>query len=293
MSQINREASIHITESRLAIILTELLYDNPPGELKVSKKAIELANEILIRSKRYSLSTRNILVSNDRLAKQAEKVQKASLDHTMTMAKVIFQVRKTMRHRGIEISKPGTRDWPFIKNITKNAEEFATEEFKDQPIHVAFKYYIQEAMKDMKTFSLARIQSTHAKIMDGYAARKELASDNNQNFTERAFNQYNKMIIDQVGMILTDYSKEPKDYKYFMEVGKECKKLKVSPEDYIKSQFEGLAWTNGVPTPNQLTGSKALERLQKYLFENKMTLSEKPDEINHNFVNRLKNIRQK
>jgi hypothetical protein len=287
MKEPNRDPSIHITESRLRKILEDMFADINLNNLPNHH---ELANELLLRAKKHSLSHRNLLVSNDRQAKQAEKVTKASLDNTMVMAKVIYQVRKSMRHRGIELSKPGSRDWPFIKNITKNAEEFAQEEFKGDPIAQVFQVYIREAMKDLKTFSLAKIQSMHSMILENYDARQLINTNDNLNLTERAFKEYNRLIIEQVGTLLTDYSKDPREYKHFIEVAQECKKLKITPEDYIKSQFEGLAWTNGIPTPKQLIGPKASERLQKYLFENKISLGVST-QINQDRVNKFKALR--
>lgn len=295
---IKREPSVHISQSQLEVILTELIYDNAPGnDIIVPKKIKDLANEILLRGMKHSLSNRNLLVSNDRHAKQVEKITKASLDYTLVMAKIIYQVRKSKRHRGIEMSKPGSRDWPYIKNITKNALEFADDQYPEcaDEIHIPFKHYIEEAMKDMKTFTLAKVQSMHSIIMENYAARIELAANKDGDYTERAFKEYNRLTIDRTGVLLIDYKDDPKEYKYFMEAAKECKKLMVTPEHYINAQFDGLSWANAIPQPKQLIGVKAKERLQKYVVENKIQLGTggSSEEASRERVNKLKNLKQK
>jgi hypothetical protein len=277
MNEPNREASIHITESKLRDILYEV------GVVGTH----DLVNQILLRARKYSLSHRQLLVSNDRQAKQADKITKASLEPTTDMAKTIYMIRKSLRHRGIEISKPGSKDWPYIKNITKNALEF------NETYNITgFKTYIDQAVKEIgKVWSLAKIQSYHLKIIENYAATLQLKNNTQSEFTDRAYREYNRHIIQTTGTILNDYSKEPKEFRYFMDVANICKLLGINPELYITAQFEGLAWAGGIPEPKQLIGPTADKRLQKYLFANKINLKQEP-ERNEEKVNKFKALRK-
>lgn len=278
-----REASIHITESALKGILKKTI----TGKVKDFDL---LVNQILIRAKEYSLSNRSLLATTQKQRKQGDKIKQSSLQDAMTMAKAIFLVRKTLKHRGIEMSKAGSRDWPFIKTISCNANEYC-EYHKGDTKDGAYTTYVRYACKKMAKFSLPKLQSMHQSIMEELEALEKLDAYPDKKLIERAYKAYNQFIIKNVGSILTDYSKMPDKYIYFLEVVELTKKFKITPEVYIESQFEGLAWRNGIPDPAQLTGDKAQERLQKYLYENKVRIGDGGSEEKISKFKSLKNLK--
>lgn len=276
-----RKPSIHIVDIALRDILEDVL------DIKINDAQVL---QILSKARKYALSHRKILVSNEKQQRQANNITKSSLNFNVLMAKTIFLVRKTMKHRGIDIAKPGTSEFTLIKTITKNAVEFKDLFFRDDKHETAFREYIILANKKMKKFNLTRISSMHSSLIEEYEAIRELKNDKFPEFTDRAYKAYNKRIINKVGVILNDYKNNPDKFKYFMRVAERCKELKITPEIYIDAQFDGLAWANGIPDPMQLVGDKSNERLEKYLFENDTQLKDVNKEAKDKTVSRLKDI---
>ena len=81
---------------------------------------------------------------------------------------------------------------------------------------------------------------------------------------------------------------------YFIKVREEAKKIGISPDIYVKAQFHGFEWRDGIPDPVQLVGTKAIDRLNKYLFEKNIKVSQATDVISSSEkMERLMKLRKK
>ena len=286
-----REPSIHVSESNLIKVLEEIIDSKDAKKMGLDLEY--LANQILLRGRKYSLSHRKLLVTNKKQQKAAENVVKSELQYNIMMANIIYLLRKTKRHKGIEIIKAtNKRDWSILKVITAHALEFSEEYFEGNHKE-AFKTYITLGMERMKSFSLNKFPSMSASIIEGYGAMLKLKDDKNSDYTERAYKKYNYHVLNNIGTILVHYDKIPDKYKFFMEVAEKCKELKIAPEIYIDAQFDGLKWANGIPDPSQLIGDNANKRLQTYLFENQVQIRDANKENNQKNVSALKSILKK
>lgn len=281
MNKLHREPSIHITSTNLKLIL---------GKVGVKLNDTQVI-DILIHARKYQLSNRKLLAKNEGQIKKTNNIVKSSMENSTLMAKVIYYTRKRMKHRGIELLTPGHKDFSLVKSITKNALEYHEVFNSTERVEDAFNTYIKLGVKPDEKFSLMKLQYAHVKIMEYADATLEVTLDDNTVLTNIAYRLYTQMVIKQVGSLLTDYKNDPTKFKYFVQVAKECKRLKIRPEDYIKAQFDGLAWTNGIPEPYQLVGDKAQERLQKYLYQNQIQLGS-VKENNQKNINKLKGLRK-
>lgn len=258
-----RSPSIHISEANLKLVLSKVL-----GNIKDTQVI-----DILSYARKYQLSGRKLLDSNEKTTQKTKNLVKSSVENSLIMAKVIYYNRRKLKHRGIELTTPGHKDFAMVKTITKNALEYHEAFNHLLPIEESFNNYVTTALKRMDNkFSLPKLQYGHVGIMEFREAAMVIQHDNNTTITELAYRYYTQQVIRQVGSLLVDYKQDPTKYKYFVMVAEECKKLGIKAEDYIKAQFEGLAWTNGIPNPEQLVGDKAQERLQKYLYQNQIQL---------------------
>lgn len=249
----------------------------------------ELVLYLLYEGRKYALNERKILVTNDRIEKKTQKMLKSSSMDAILMAKTIYNVRKSLHHRGVIIGKAGDRDWGIIKDIAHNALEFCNDFSLSK--QEGFVEYIKVAAKKMGKFMLNKIPNMHSTLCQEYEALGDLQSDKYPEYTDRAYKEYNRTIIDQLGDLLVDYKKIPDKFVCFMQVGVKCHELNVTPEIYIKAQFEGLAWTKGVPDPLQFVTEKAIERVQKYLYQHKNDVPERKEK-DEAMVNKLKAIRK-
>ena len=100
---------------------------------------------------------------------------------------------------------------------------------------------------------------------------------------------YCKKISSKTGISI-DYSNDLNKYSHFLEVRKTCDKLDVDYFTYIEAQFESLSWRNGIPEPSMLNGEKAIERLNKFIYETGSSVKKKSKESVKSLKN-LKNIK--
>lgn len=270
----SRDASIHVRESDLVKVLKGIFKRETIGELNNE----ELAKQIVEHSRPFSVY-RSITISNDRVQKHANKVMKASRDDTYKVAQLIFFTRQQLKHRGIQVIKPGSKDWEMVKEITDNAINFCNEFSFNKD--VGFKKFILIALKKMNKVALNRIPSMYSAICETHMAMDIIENDGNSLGTETLYKVYQSKVIMEAGL-MNDYRKLPDKYQYFVKAREVADKYNVNYEDYVIAQFEGLEFTGNYPDPVQLTGEKALERLTKYLHKNNIRVikqENKPTEM--------------
>lgn len=240
-------------------------------------------------SKKYSLTHRKVLATNNKLAKKAEKITGTDAESTMLMGQVIYNYRKSLKHRGITMIKAGTPQYTILKDITKNALEFYND-FEDHFTSVkdAATKYIEIANSLSTNFNITRIPSLHERITTTYQAQLDVKQDPNLELTERAYKAYVRRVIEMTGSLLDDPKSNPSSMVAFTKVAARCKELKVKPETYIEAQFFGLEFCNGIPNPTQLMGDKSLGYLQRYKLSGKV--EEETKVTDSKTINRFKQI---
>lgn len=254
--------SIHITVGTLAKLLKETMTEEKAGNISFEA----LAQKIAIKAKGYALSHRSITVSNDKLKRDAKKVALLGRSDTAIFGQILTLVRKQHKHRGISLPKAGTPEFIQLKETAKLATDFMNEFGLEK--RAAYKAYVTLGLKKMKNFSIHKFPAMHGSICKDYEAISIIESDINTEKTREAHDYYIGKISAKIGFA-TGYEENPEKYICFVEMVATCLKRKIRIKDYIDAQFHGFAWRDGVPDPYQLNGEKAMERVQKYLFENK------------------------
>ena len=253
-----RQPSLHISRQNLAKVLLKL---DICSSVQESKK---LAYQILRAGKKYTLTSRKLYVKTKKVEKKTRKLVMSSTDDATTFSKLLHIMRKRAKHRGINIIKPGSRDWGMIKEVTSLALDFCLDFDLDK--EEGFKMYCELGLAKMKKFSLMKFNSSHQSICEEYSALQIIKDDEYPEQTTMVCKIYQQRLVEKSGIIM-DYTKMPDKYIYFIEVVKICKELKVKPKDYIHAQFDGLEWANSIPDPMQLTGDKAIQRLNRFLIQ--------------------------
>lgn len=268
-----REPSIHISKKNLVRVLKDLFPNKSPIEWEHEK----LANEILVRSKQYSLTNRQLHVNNAKLLKSTSKVVLSTRDDAGVFAQLLNLIRKQRNHRGISLIKVGSQDWNMVKEIASLAIGFCNDfNFKREE---GFKIYIGMALDKMPKFSLSKFNALHQSICDDYDCIQQITLDMTPNQTRQVMQIYEKHLGEKTG-IVKDYSKIPNKYIFFIRAKEEALKYRVSFENYVAAQFKGLEWANSYPDPNQLVGQGSIDRLNKFLVEKGIKPGEKAKEDN-------------
>lgn len=276
-----REPSIHVTESELAKALDKLGIAHP------NKTARKIAVEV----KGKACNARTISITSDRIEKKVKSIVASSKSDAMLLNKIIYNLRKARKHRGIKLFKEGTGDWTQLKNVTKTINEFCS----DFGLNKREGYIIYFKLVEQKVSSYSRIltkmDSMSESISQDYEAQQEIMQDDNKNMTSKIHDQYCSRVFAKTGMNI-DYKKEPSKYIYFLRIRERCTTLGVSVNDYIKSQFSGFEYRDGVPDPIQMVGEKADKRLSRYLYENNIKVGSKQNNsTRQEALERLKKLR--
>lgn len=262
--------SIHISESDLKSVLQEVFKDHNT-EMNIHALGM-FTEEIVKKARGRSLSSRLIVVTNDKLLKKTEKVKLARRDHTSIFAQQLLLVRRKLKHRGIELIKPGERYWLELKEVCELATQFCNEFGLD--LKIGYREYCEVGLKLMKSFSLSRFKQLHPKIYERYECLNEIQGDKFPDTTDAIYKYYLKKVGDRIGWT-ANLREDPTKYVYFVKIRKESQDLGILATTYVDAQFAGLEWANAIPDPTQMVGVKALDRLMKYCYENDITTKPK------------------
>ena len=257
-----REPSIHITKTDLEKILIGIL---PKGVL-----TNKLVDQIFIEATPYSISSRTVVPTNNRVEKKVEKLVKSSRMDADILANALYLVRKKLKHKGITQIKPGTKDWETIKNLSTSAIEFCNDFNLDKKS--GFIKFIEIGLSRLgPKFNLNRLSSLNGTISEIYEASLEISKDDEPDLTMELYQLYSKHIMSQTG-IFEDFINEPEKYVWFVRARQQAKKINLSLDLYIEAQFEALDFTRGIPYPSQLVGPKANQRIYQYLYKKGLKL---------------------
>lgn len=274
-----RYPAIHITANKLTLVFRQMKeFDNYDD----SKLNI-LANTILKRARKFSLTNRCVVVDKAKLIKSTSRVVLSTRDDSSVFANLLTLCRRKKNHKGISIIKPGSRDWLMLKEITKLANDFCNDfQLKREE---GYKLYINASLDKMTKFHLMKFNSLHQIISEDYEAMKIIELDMTPQQTQVAKNIYEKYLGEKG--IVRDYTEEPSKFIFFIKAKEVAEKLGVNVADYIKSQFDGLEWANAIPDPSQLVGQKAIDRLNRYLIKNNIKPGSKDNKV-HDLAAQIK-----
>lgn len=260
----SRQPSIHILEKDLADILEVIFEDMFDRELNVDFKTV--AKEIAKRAKGKQVTNRKMVISNDKMIKQATKVVKASMTDVEQINQLIYYIRKTKTKLYIrEKFKAGSKEHAQLKDLAEVCNQFCN----------TFGFAKKEGYTNYLMASIPHISSTlnyvgkiinmAEKVFNLYETNKLVDADKDPKTTKEIMDYYNSSIIKRTGM--DTVTMNPNNYVKFMEVRDKVEELGVDYMLYIDAQFEGLAWADTYPEPSQLANDKAMERLNKYIYK--------------------------
>lgn len=250
-----RDPSIHITKSSLIEILEEIA---------IKEDAEKLANRLFFLARPYSIHTRTITVSTERMEKKAKRLVQSSRHDADLLSKLIYNKRQKMKHRGISPIKVANKDWGMLKEITVHALNF-TNEFK-LTRRYGFLKYVEVGLSRMKKFNLNKFLPMYQGICETYQALIEIEKDDDSEMTKQIYKIYARWVIEYTG--LHDVLEElPERYVWFVRAREQARSMNVAVNVYMQAQFEGLDFAKGIPYPSQLVGLKATERVIRYCYK--------------------------
>lgn len=259
-----RDPSLHITESNLKKILKEL-------DLHVvfGTKFDQAVKMIMNKGRLYSANHRKITVNQKAIEAKTTRVLNSTTKDAELFSLLLLHARRKLNHRGLTQIKQNSREWLTLKEVVNLANEFC-ETFSMEK-REGYIHFINIGISKMNKFMLVKFTPMGNSIIETYSAKLELEDDKNSTETEKMYNFYVNQILSKTG-VPVDYKNNPDKYVYFLRARLLAEQVGVNAITYIKAQFYALEWRNGYPDPIQLVGEKAMQHLNKYLFENKISV---------------------
>lgn len=259
-----REPSIHVTEDQLRKILKKYV--------KLSDEEFEKVPKLIsVEARKVSCDNRIVLITNQKIDRDIKKLLVSNKGDTNLMSTILYSIRKSMKHKGIQRIKEGTANWKQVKELSELALEFCNDFELDK--REGFIIYIRMGLKRMSSQRniITKLIRMYEVISLMYEAQLIVDSDKNKEESEYIHRVYVGIVSKKTG--ITDrYDNDPINYVHFIRVREITDKYNVSINLYLEAQFEGLEWTEGYPTPVQLTSNKAIDRLNKYMFKHKLKI---------------------
>ena len=255
---------MHVSQDRFTLVLKQMLDKH---DIRV-QDVEALANDLIIACAPFALTHRSISVTSQKLLNKTERVKATGLKDAALFAHILTLQRRKLKHRGITTIKPGTPDWITLKTVAASADQFVQEfGLKQKEGYIA---YIEVALTKMKKFGLAKIKSMHAAICNEYEAILKIDYDKTPELTKKAYIVYSGIVSAKTGIHTNGIDKIPEKYAVFVDIKDEAARLGVTLDVYITAQFEAFGFRDGIPDPLQMTGDKAITRVQRYCYENKI-----------------------
>jgi hypothetical protein len=272
----SKDPSIHIKKSDLLKVLNEMVANEEFGYNNNKETRFDdFLCHLTRRAKKYALTNRVVIIQDKKEKAKIEKLQTSSFDLTQEFIKNYILVRRSLKMRGNISYDPSHKDWPIIKQLASEIETFA--EGAELPKSVAAKEMVKTLFKLNPKGVLNFWVKLTGKALDYYLAEVEIQNDKHYPKTDRFYNCFRQNLIEKVGFA-RNYKENPLDYVFFVKATKICvEELGCEVEDYVKAQFQGLAWANSYPEGHQLIGDKAKERFTKYAFASNLKVKTKAE----------------
>lgn len=263
-----RKPSIHISEQHLESLIHEYALKFNQA---ISGKS--LAEYILKNGKKYSLRHRSLL-ANPKSEKRFNNIKSSPKLMGYHFSKLLHFWRIKNHHRGIKmITDNDGSQWNFILQATGLALQFCRD-YQIKNIKEGFTTYISLGFSMMKPFGINKYKTYDQKIRDWYECQLMIEKDPNPEHTQLIYDLYEQKIFEKTGQKL-DYRSKPGEFRFFVEASGIAKEIGIHPKHYLIAQFEQLDFTNGYPTPNQLSTFKAKERALRWVTENGIRVKQK------------------
>lgn len=268
-----RSPSIHIRKEELVKIFERL-------EVNID------IDRFMKLCKSKTCNSRGFILDNEKYDKKVKKIISTEQSDVCVFNNLLFMIRKKRKHFGFKKLDENHRDWGLLKEITGLANDFADEFELDRT--KAYTEYIEISLDVMSKFTYPKLKSLYELVCQTYHAKNIIQDDQDPKGTENLHNLYVQTIVQHTGM-LQRFDKKPIEYQYFVKANEYCRKVKVKPYDYVKAQFKGLEYRNGIPLPIQMVGESAESRLKHYLFQNEKKINlEQRDTTRSEHLKKLK-----
>lgn len=236
-------------------------------------------NDFMRFCRKYSLDHRSVYITTKRQEDKISKRVKGSIGDANLATEIIYSTRIKLKHIGVTKIKQTDPQWGQIKELTNTINDFCNQ--FELPKRKGYIEFISWGVKLFMTtkrpnfsFLIKWFNEKADWIVNEYESSIEIKKDPTPIDTTYIHDIYCNQVSSMTG-INTFYKPDSPEYVHFVRAKEKAQQHDVDYEVYIDAQFEALAFCNGVPKPEDLYGSKARERLVRYLSKNNLIVKKK------------------
>jgi hypothetical protein len=241
-----RKPSIHVTQEGLFKVLEEMGFKFPSNGLK---------RTFLNKLQEYQVK-RNLVFAPTTAA--AAKVQGKKI--TDAAAQKSYAILAELRSAGkamMRMIKPGQPGWPDVLEASQAADLFV-QRFDIDDVNAGHRMYYKVAIEILgANFNLKSLATQYEKVCNKFQEDVDLFQCKDLTKVKEMMEQYIKLarLTKQAAVALSSQK------IWFVRAYNQATELGVDPLKFIEIQFEQMAWANVNPTPKQLSGEQAFNRL--------------------------------
>lgn len=248
-----RDPALHITRSKLKLVLDKLA-------LKVSDDDMV---ELFRLAKPYQIRDRYHIETNTKTAKKAQKLVDSENPYVDKFQNLLISIRTELKHQYVQTIRKNDSQYIVLKEVSQSALEFV-ELFEISTVNKGFEDFIRIGLQLIgKKYAINKFKYHKERIFTAYESliviRKDKFKDNTLDV-----HRYWQEATMQYGGWEKDLTNDT-DYVNFVYAREAADEEDADYEDWIQSQFVGLAWLNVIPEVGQLHGEQAKKRYDKYM----------------------------
>ena len=271
-----REPSIHITKSKFIELFKQIT------NKELTDKQIK---GLFSKARSYSLDNRLIMQQNNgKIINTINKRIKSNIGDANLLTSVIYSIRVKLKHIGVKKIVQADTQWTQIKELVPIINSYC------ESVNITYrKGYIMfiemafELMSQVKrvnyNYCASWILKNSDKIISYLEAKLAIKEDKYPEETLHIYNIYIDKVLSMTG-IQNNYIKDPLAYYNFILARETADSIGIDYEMFIESQFDALAFCNGIPRIEDLNGEKAKQRLTQYLSKNNITIHNRKSDNN-------------
>ncbi len=252
-----RDPSLHIRKSDLIKLLITLKISTPEAT----------AEQLIREGYRYRvLGRHSVEVKTKKNAKKADKFVELAEVKVNKFNMILTAARQEAGHRYIQSIGTNDRDYLMLKDVATAAEEFC-KMFGIGGYEKGYKLYIQMGLMLMgKKYGLNKFKYYKSQLFTLYENVLAIREDDNPEGTIELFNYYMDA-VENARNVRFDFSGDPAKYVNIVYARQQADTHQASYDDWVQAQFDGLAYLNVIPDPNQLNGDNAANRHTAFMMK--------------------------
>lgn len=249
-----RNPSIHLLKSDVVSILLQFL----------EKKQAETIADALLRYgyQKRVVGRQKVTVTSKAVKQKIEKSIETDNHSVEVFNRLLYAVRESKNHRFIKTIRANDREYSVLKEVAQIAEDFVSL-FEIKPKEEGFKTFISIGLDLIgKKYALSKFKYYKANIFELYENALTIHADNDAEATKKFYKIWRNTMLTYCNMDIE--LNQPEKYVNMVYGRQEADDAGATYENWIKAQFEQLAWLNAIPELTQLYGKHAKERYSKY-----------------------------